>query len=136
VLRHVGGVINAVAYKNILSRHMIPDAKRMFPEGSYVFQHDNAPVHTAASVKKWVQTKGLDVMIWPPQSPDLNPIENLWYILDLALKNRHPHSRLDLVNTLKIGWSEISAKKREALVGSMKKRCELVIESQGYPIKY
>lgn len=42
-----------------------------------IFQHDNAPVHTAYLVWDTLNELGFEVMEWPPYSPDLNPIENL-----------------------------------------------------------
>jgi transposase len=39
--------------------------------------HDNAPIHTSKLIKDFFAENGIEPMIWPPQSPDLNPIENL-----------------------------------------------------------
>ena len=63
--------INATVYKEILKKHVIPNLR------SAVFMQDNAPYHTAKSIKTFLSQEDVTVMEWPAQSPDKNPIENV-----------------------------------------------------------
>lgn len=55
-----------------------------------IFMHDNAPVHTAQTVRETLREMDILVMEWPPYSPDLNPIENLWALMKAEIYRLHP----------------------------------------------
>ena len=60
-------------YIDILENELLPFIQENFCTNHYKFQDDNAPVHTAKNVKKWMSEKNLKVLeVWPSQSPDLN----------------------------------------------------------------
>ncbi len=66
---------------------MLPSAEQLFKDADFIFQQDLAPAHTAKSTKSWLNDHGVGVLDWPANSPDLNPIENLQFYLQLNLFN-------------------------------------------------
>lgn len=58
--------------------------------GDSIFMHDNTRVYIVTIVKELLQGIGIEVMLWPPYSPDLNPIENLWALLKAEIYRRYP----------------------------------------------
>ena len=124
-------------YRQILVHHMRPSA-RPLNGNDFIFQHDNDPKHTSNLVKNYLQNQGIEVLSWPPQSPDLNrySIENLWSELNRQLNSRQCNTDDELLECLLKKWESLSVEYLQKLVESMPRRCAAVLNNRGYPIDY
>ena len=135
-LYRIEGIMKKEDYVMILDNELRPSAATLFPDGNFIFQQDNDPKHTANIVKDWFGDNAIIKLEWPSQSPDLNPIENLWSILDMRLKDRKVNTLNELLLVLQDGWKAIPVETLRDLVHSMPKRIEAVIKAKGYATKY
>ena len=107
---------------------------------------DNASIHTANAVKRWFQEIGIPLSDWPPYSPDLNPIEHVWYHLKKKVLEMHPElefangkSEEDiqaLEKALIEAWEALPDSLFRALSRSMEKRVKACYKAKGWHTKY
>lgn len=76
------------------------------------------------------------MLVTPPQSPDINPIEHLWAIIEKELQKFNITSKTSLKDKILEVWSSISPSITENLVKSMHNRLQDVIRAKGGPTKY
>lgn len=127
------GRLNAAAYQDMLREHVLP---LNLPQHGLIFQQDNATCHTARTTLRFLQQNDIDVMPWPPQSPDLAPIENLWSYLQNRLDCLEIHSVNDLWESALREWRDIPQEIIDHVIESMPRRIEMVIAAKGGPIRY
>ncbi|GBC31699.2 IS630 family transposase [Rhizophagus irregularis DAOM 181602=DAOM 197198] len=107
-LVRIDGRINSERYiEDILGYHVVPFLEEFEEEnGEYFFQQDNAPIHTSARTRNFIEETEIILLPWPGQSPDLNPIEHLWDELErrIRAKQKHPKNLGELEALLQECW--------------------------------
>ncbi|KAK3569771.1 hypothetical protein QTP86_004190 [Hemibagrus guttatus] len=128
--------MNGAMYREILSKNLLPSARALKMKRGWVFQRDNDPKHTARAMKEWLRKKHFKVLEWPSQSPDLNPIENLWRELKIRVAQRQPQNITALEEICMEEWAKLPATVCKNLVATYRKRLTSVIANKGYITKY
>ncbi len=111
--------VNAAIYQEILEHFMLLSADKLYGDADFIFQQDLAPAHTAKGTKSWFNDHGVTVLDWPANSPDLNPIENLWGIVKRKMRDTRPNNADELKATVKETWASIPPQQCLKLITSM-----------------
>lgn len=127
-------IMNAEFYVGILRQHH-SEIRRMLGR-RWRFQQDNDPKHTSRIAKKFLAETFPEVLDWPANSPDLNPIENLWSIVKRNVEKRIPANISELNQYLVEEWEKIPNSMLSNLALSMNRRCQMIIDSNGERINY
>lgn len=118
--------MDAKVYTNIMQTVMLPYAQEEMPL-KWIMMQDNDPKHTSKLAKNWFSSNRVKLLEWPAQSPDLNPIENLWGDVKEAVFNAKPRNVEELWRVVQSAWSAIPLERCQRLVDSMPRRCAAVM---------
>lgn len=137
------GIMDGELYRKIITENLFDNAKEVM--GRYwVFQQDNDPKHTAKATIKLLNDQRVQVLDWPSNSPDLNPIENLWAIMKRRVEKevnkqvceKNPVNSAVFQEIIRSEWNNIEETILLNLVNSMRKRLGQVLAKNGNKINY
>ncbi|GBM47376.1 Transposable element Tc3 transposase [Araneus ventricosus] len=121
-LAFLDGRQNSPKYIETLENHLMPFAGNI-GVGNWEYQHDNAPIHTSIAMNIYLNSKSVTVLEWPPVSPELNPIENVWCIMSRKVyeKGGQFYSVNGLKRAIESAWYNFELEILQTLIMSLEK---------------
>ena len=135
-LHKIDGIMRKENYVDILKQHLKTSVRKLKLGRKWVFQMDNDPKHASKVVAKWLKDNKVKVLEWPSQSPDLNPIENVWAELKRRVQARRPTNLTQLHQLCQEEWAKIHPTYCGKLVEGYPKRLTQVKQFKGNATKY
>ena len=114
--------MDGAKYRRILDENLLESAMNLNLGRRFTFQQDNDPKHKANATLEWLNKKKINVLQWPPQSSDLNPIYHLWQDLKIAVNRQSPLNLAELETFSREEWANISPSHSAKLVVTSPKR--------------
>ena len=128
--------MNAPLYVDIIRVGLLPFIRDKFPE-SHRFMQDNDPKHCSILARNFFEDNGINWWKTVPESPDLNPIKNLWHKLkEFVRREVKPTTKQQLIDGIKLVWSTVDSVKCTKYIRHLRKVVPKVIEVLGEPTGY
>ena len=128
------GIMDSKYYQEeILAKALIPAGEGLYPEGYRLFQ-DNDPKHVSKSTQEYMEQNNVNWFRSPAESPDLNPIENLWAEMKHFISAKaKPKNKAELEEALQAFWQTVTPEKCQRYINHIHKVIPRVIEHNGGP---
>ena len=118
--------MDSTKYQRILVANVRKSFQTLKLKRGFVFQEDNYPKHTSKSTMKYFQERPNKILEWPPQSPELNIIENLWKDILHAVHAMRPKNISELEVFRQEVWGKIQKARIERLLAVYRKGLQAV----------
>ena len=123
------GTIDSSKYCEIVG-DFIPYATALFPDG-WILEQDGATPHTSRKTKDFFAENSVQFLQWPPNSPDINPVENVWMMLKSFVEKKNPKTKDELIQYVQESQHVILPAVRKNLMGSIPTRLGQCLENEG-----
>jgi hypothetical protein len=127
-------ITSDVYIESILADTLLPHAHAIFGI-EFIFQQDNA---CSFCSRNSAMVRGFQVekLPWPAQSPDANPIENIWSWMEVEIERKKPTNLTNLKAAIVDIWNSLTPEFLQRYTSSMQRRCEAIIDADGATIAY
>ena len=123
-------------YVEILEESLLPFIQSTYPD-THKFMQDNDPKHASSYARTWMEEKGVNWWKTPPESPDLNPIENIWHELkEYTRREVKPKVKQELIDGILAFWRTVDVAKCNKYISHIHKIIPKVIELNGCATGY
>jgi transposase len=123
-------ILDSFKMCKIYKKSLLPIAQKWFGN-DWTLCEDNNPKHTSRYSKQWKLEHSVERMNWPAQSPDQNPIENVWHLLKYKVAKRHPKTIKQLKRTIQLIWKNFDQNLAQKFSNSMSNQIQALIEAKG-----
>ena len=136
-LHVISGIMDSDVYIDILKQNVKASRTKLGLTRKFLFQQDGDPKHTSKKTINYIE-KNIKKYIknWPAQSPDLNPIKHIWWILQKAVEARKPKSLKECEQFCHEEWEKIDPSVCANLIETYHHRLDAVIKANGGHTKY
>lgn len=133
----IDGTLDQFSYMDIIRDNLLPFARRTFQD-NFVLVQDNATPHKARRTMRLLATEDVEVMDWPPMSPDMNPIEHVWDHIGRQIRDMDnpPLTLDDLRTAVQRHWDGMPQDVIDNLVDSMPRRVQALAAAHGGHTRY
>ncbi len=132
--------LNTTVFLSIVADHVHPIMTTVYSSSDEYFQQDNASRHKAQIISDWFleHDNEFTLLNWPPQSPDLNPIEHLWDVMEreICIMDVQTTNLQQLCDAIMSIWTKISEECFQHLVESTPRRTKAVLKAKGGPTRH
>ncbi len=123
------GKFDSFAFSNFLKFTGLPAIEKKVGK-NFIFQQDNARPHLGDTLVLLQKSK-INYLEWPPQSPDINPIEQIWMLIEKYIRPKVFDTKEELVNCVRDCFNRIETKIVQKFIDDLYRRYEWIEQNEG-----
>ncbi len=121
------GKFDSFAFSNFLKLMGLPAIEKKVGK-NFIFQQDNARPHLSDTLVLLQKSK-IKYLEWPPQSPDINPIEQIWILIEKYIRPKVFDTKEELVNCVRDCFNRIEIVQK--FIEDLYRRYEWIEQNEG-----